>query len=36
MKAVKLHTLQDIRLEDIQIPEIAEDEALVRMKACGI
>ncbi|MCH8021635.1 alcohol dehydrogenase catalytic domain-containing protein [candidate division KSB1 bacterium] len=36
MKAIKLHTLQDIRLEEIPIPEIGDDEALVRMKACGI
>lgn len=36
MRAVKLRTLQDIRLEEIPIPEIGPDEALVRMKACGI
>ncbi|MFQ5675839.1 MAG: alcohol dehydrogenase catalytic domain-containing protein, partial [bacterium] len=36
MKAIKLHSLQDIRLEETPVPEIAEDEALVRMKACGI
>lgn len=36
MKAVKLHTLQDIRIEETPVPEIAADEALVRMKACGI
>ncbi len=36
MKAAKLYSLKDIRIEDTPIPEIASDEALVRMKACGI
>ena len=36
MKAVKLNTLKDICLEDAPVPEIGPDEALVRMKACGI
>lgn len=36
MKTVKLYSLQDIRFEEQPIPEISSDEALVRMKACGI
>lgn len=36
MKAAKLYTLEDIRIEELPIPEISADEALVRMKACGI
>jgi L-iditol 2-dehydrogenase len=36
MKAAKLYSLDDIRIEDIPIPPIGPDEALVRMKACGI
>ncbi|MFQ5823552.1 MAG: alcohol dehydrogenase catalytic domain-containing protein [bacterium] len=36
MKTARLYNLNDIRIEDIPIPEIAQDEALVRMKVCGI
>jgi len=36
MKAIKINTLQNIRLEEIPVPEIGQDEALVRMKTCGI
>ncbi|MFQ5603991.1 MAG: alcohol dehydrogenase catalytic domain-containing protein [bacterium] len=36
MKAAKLYQLSDIRIEEIPVPEIGENEALVRMKACGI
>ena len=36
MKAAKLYTLDDIRLEDVPVPNIGADEALVSMKACGI
>lgn len=36
MKAAKLYALEDIRIEELPIPEIGPDEALVRMKACGI
>ena len=27
---------RDIRVEDVPMPELAEDELLVRIKACGI
>lgn len=36
MKAIKLYDINDIRIEETPIPEIGPDEALVRMKACGI
>ncbi|MFQ5751641.1 MAG: alcohol dehydrogenase catalytic domain-containing protein [bacterium] len=36
MKAARLYNLKDIRIEEVALPEIAADEALVRMKACGI
>lgn len=36
MKAARLYDLSDIRIEDMPIPEIRANEALVRMKACGI
>ncbi|HEX9655256.1 MAG TPA: alcohol dehydrogenase catalytic domain-containing protein [bacterium] len=36
MKAAKLYSLEDIRIEDAPVPDIGADEALVRMKACGI
>ncbi len=36
MKAARLYTLDDIRIEDLPIPGIGADEALVRMKACGV
>jgi L-iditol 2-dehydrogenase len=36
MRAAKLYNLEDIRIEELPIPEISADEALVRMKACGI
>ena len=38
MKAARLYGVEDIRIEDIAIPEIAEDEVLIRVKAsfiCG-
>jgi len=38
MKAARLYGIEDIRVEDIAVPEIAEDEVLVRVKAsfiCG-
>jgi L-iditol 2-dehydrogenase len=38
MKAARLYGIEDIRVESIQIPEIAEDEVLIRVKAsfiCG-
>ncbi len=36
MKAAKVYSLNDVRVEDIPVPPIGPDEALVRMKACGI
>ena len=38
MKAARLYGVEDIRIEDIAIPEIAEDEVLIKVKAsfiCG-
>jgi 2-desacetyl-2-hydroxyethyl bacteriochlorophyllide A dehydrogenase len=36
MKAAVYHGPRDIRVEDVPMPEIGEDELLVRVKACGI
>ena len=36
MKAAMYYSQKDIRIEEIPIPEIGEDEVLVEMKACGI
>jgi len=36
MKAAVYYSQKDIRIEEIPIPEIGEDEVLVEMKACGI
>ena len=36
MKAAVYHGPRDIRVEDVSKPEIAEDEVLVRVQACGI
>ena len=36
MKAAVYYSQQDIRIEETPVPEIGEDEVLVRMKACGI
>ena len=36
MKAAVYHGPRDIRVEDVSRPEIAEDELLVQVKACGI
>ncbi|MFQ5651898.1 MAG: alcohol dehydrogenase catalytic domain-containing protein [bacterium] len=36
MKAAKLYSLDNIKIEDVPVPQIADNEALVRMKACGI
>jgi len=36
MKTAVYYSQQDIRLEEMPIPEIGEDEVLVEMKACGI
>ena len=36
MKAAIYHGPRDIRVEEVPMPAIAEDELLVRIKACGI
>ncbi len=36
MKAAVLHAVGDIRYEDAPKPEIAENEILLRVKACGV
>jgi L-iditol 2-dehydrogenase len=36
MKAAVYYSSQDIRIQEMPIPEISKDEALVEMKACGI
>jgi L-iditol 2-dehydrogenase len=36
MKAAVYYSRNDIRIEEMPIPEIGEDEVLVEMKACGI
>ena len=36
MKAAVFYDAQDIRLEDVPEPEIAEDAVLVRVAACGV
>ena len=36
MKLAMYYSQKDIRIEEIPIPEIGEDEVLVEMKACGI
>ncbi|MEM0008314.1 MAG: zinc-dependent dehydrogenase [Candidatus Bathyarchaeia archaeon] len=36
MKAAVYYSQSDIRIEEIPIPQIGDDEALVEMRACGI
>ncbi len=36
MKAAVYYGQQDIRIEEVPAPEIAEDEILVQMKVCGV
>lgn len=36
MKAWVLHKINDIRFEDVEVPEICENEVLVKVKAAGI
>ena len=36
MKAAKLYSFTDIRIEDIPVPEIGPRDALLKTKACGI
>lgn len=36
MKVAKLYSFNDIRIEDIPIPEVGSRDALIKTKACGI
>jgi L-iditol 2-dehydrogenase len=36
MKAARLYRLNDIHVEDIPVPEMGPEDALIRTKACGI
>ena len=36
MKCANLHGINDLRYEDIPVPECGEDEALVKVESCGI
>lgn len=36
MKALRLHAVNDLRLDEVDKPEISGKEILVRVKACGI
>lgn len=36
MKVAKLYSFEDIRIEDMPIPDIGSGDALVRVRACGI
>lgn len=36
MKVAKLYSFEDIRIEDMPVPDIGHGDALVRVKACGI
>lgn len=36
MKCANLHGINDLRYEDIPVPECADDEVLVAVKSCGI
>jgi L-iditol 2-dehydrogenase len=36
MQAAVYYGPGDIRVEDVPMPELAEDELLIRIKACGI
>lgn len=36
MKAAVTHASQDLRIENVPVPEIKENEVLIQVKACGI
>ncbi|MGQ9571114.1 MAG: alcohol dehydrogenase catalytic domain-containing protein [Thermodesulfovibrionales bacterium] len=36
MKVAKLYRFNDIRIEDVSVPEIGQEDALIKTKACGI
>ena len=36
MKAAVYHGPRDIRVEEVSIPQISDEEMLIRVRACGI
>ena len=36
MKVAKLYSFEDIRIEDMPVPDVGSGDALVKVKACGI
>ena len=36
MKAAVLHGVNDLRVEDVLIPEIGDHDVLVKVAACGV
>ncbi len=36
MKVAKLYSFEDIRIEDMPVPDVSPGDALVKVKACGI
>lgn len=36
MKVAKLYNFNDIRIEDVETPEVQDNDALIKVKACGI
>jgi L-iditol 2-dehydrogenase len=36
MKVAKLYNFHDIRIEDVPVPEVGPNDALIRTRACGI
>jgi L-iditol 2-dehydrogenase len=36
MKVARYYNAHDIRIEEVPVPAIQENEALVEMKACGV
>ncbi|MEM3095744.1 MAG: zinc-binding dehydrogenase [Nitrososphaerota archaeon] len=36
MRAAVMYGVNDVRVEDVAVPEISEDQILVRVRACGI
>lgn len=36
MKAVRMYAPGDLRVEDVPVPEVADDEALIKVMAVGV
>ena len=36
MKAIRIHGSGDVRLDDVPIPKLADDDVLIRVRAAGI